>query len=84
MNVKATFETHFLLRKITFHLSTLKEPVSTSSDGYFFTGLRILINTAVLCCAVLCTDGFQSLSKALYYPVRLLTFNCYFEITYKF
>ncbi len=79
MNVKATFETHFLLRKITFHLSTLKEPVSTLSDGYFFTGLRILIST--LC---VCTDGFQSLSKAFYYPVRLLTFNCYFEITYKF
>ncbi len=41
-----------------------------SRDGYIFKGPNILISTFSVC-----TDGFQGLSKAVHYPIQLLTFN---------
>jgi hypothetical protein len=43
----------------------------------FFGGLLIFISTFCLC-----ADGFQCLSKAFHYPIQLLTFICFFEITH--
>jgi len=50
---------------------------TVSRNEIFFGGLNILITTFFEC-----EDCFQSLSKAFHYPIKLLTFICFFEITY--
>jgi hypothetical protein len=60
-------------------LSVLRINGTVSWDGYFFEGLNILIHTF---CA--CAVGFQGHSKLFHYPIQLLIFICFFEITYKF
>jgi hypothetical protein len=41
-----------------------------SGEGYFLEGLNILISTFCVCANVV-----QGLSKALHYPIQLLTFS---------
>jgi hypothetical protein len=60
---------------IGFNASLLKE--TFSQDGYFFLRSNILINTLGVC-----ADGCQDLSTDFNYPVQILTFTCFFEITY--
>jgi hypothetical protein len=50
---------------------------TVSPDGYFFEGLNILISTFGVC-----ADGFRALSRAFHYPIQLITFYSFFEITY--
>jgi hypothetical protein len=42
---------------------------TVSRDGYILEGLNILISTFCIC-----ADGFQGLSKAFRYPIKILTF----------
>ncbi len=50
---------------------------TVSPDGYFFEVLNILISTFGVC-----ADGFRALSRVFHYPIQLITFYSFFEITY--